>query len=106
MNDRREHREQPPDPGFEGDQSTRTVPLDLDEGPDRVIEQENLAGQRNIEGGGEFPDPHAPPSEAAPGSADMVRSPSGGGGQFAEAYEHHPDEPGEAPDDEVPRTTT
>ena len=106
VNERREHHEQPRDPGSEGDPSTRTVPLDLDEGPDRVIEQENLAGQRSIEGGGEFPDPHAPPSDAAPGSAGIVRSPSGGGGQFAEAYEQHPDEPGDPSDDEAPRTTT
>lgn len=69
-----------------GDESTRTVPLDLDEGTDRVIEQQDLPGSREG-GGGEWADPDAPPSDAAPGSAGMVSSPEPRGGQFAEAYE-------------------
>jgi hypothetical protein len=32
-----------------------------------VIQQENV-GEDNMRGGGEWPDPDAPPSDAAPGS--------------------------------------
>jgi hypothetical protein len=49
------------------DKSVETVPLDLDEGEDVVIQQENV-GEDNMRGGGEWPDPDAPPSDAAPGS--------------------------------------
>jgi hypothetical protein len=52
----------------DADRSTETVPLDLDEDEeDVVIRQENV-GRDNVEGGGEWPDPHTPPSDAAPGS--------------------------------------
>jgi hypothetical protein len=56
-------RDQPQDE----DKSVETVPLDLDEGEDVVIEQENV-GEDNMRGGGEWPDPDTPPSDAAPGS--------------------------------------
>ena len=56
-------RDQPQDE----DTSVETVPLDLDEGEDVVIQQENV-GEDNMRGGGEWPDPDAPPSDAAPGS--------------------------------------
>jgi hypothetical protein len=49
------------------DKSVETVPLDLDEGDDVVIRQENV-GEDNMRGGGEWPDPDTPPSDAAPGS--------------------------------------
>ena len=58
-------RDQPQDE----DKSVETVPLDLDEGDDVVIKQENV-GEDNMRGGGEWPDPNAPPSDAAPGSVD------------------------------------
>ena len=56
-------RDQPQDE----DKSVETVPLDLDEGDDVVIKQENV-GEDNMRGGGEWPDPDAPPSDAARGS--------------------------------------
>jgi hypothetical protein len=56
-------RDQPEDE----DKSVETVPLDLDEGEDVVITQENV-GEDNMRGGGEWPDPNTPPSDAAPGS--------------------------------------
>ena len=56
-------RDQPQDE----DKSVETVPLDLDEGEDVVIKQENV-GEDNMRGGGEWPDPDTPPSDAAPGS--------------------------------------
>jgi hypothetical protein len=56
-------RDQPQDE----DKSVETVPLDLDEGEDVVIRQENV-GEDNMRGGGEWPDPDTPPSDAAPGS--------------------------------------
>lgn len=56
-------RDQPQDE----DKSVETVPLDLDEGDDVVIQQENV-GEDNMRGGGEWPDPDTPPSDAAPGS--------------------------------------
>jgi hypothetical protein len=49
------------------DQSVETVPLDLQDGEDAVIKQENV-GRENMRGGGEWPDPDTPPSDAAPGS--------------------------------------
>jgi hypothetical protein len=58
-------RDQPQDE----DTSVESVPLDLDEGEDVVIEQENV-GRDNMRGGGEWPDPDTPPSDAAPGSLD------------------------------------
>jgi hypothetical protein len=56
-------RDQPQDE----DKSVESVPLDLDEGDDVVIRQENV-GEDNMRGGGEWPDPDTPPSDAAPGS--------------------------------------
>jgi len=47
--------------------TVRSVPLDLDDGPDRVIEQENL-GPGAREGGGEWPSPLTPPRGPAPGT--------------------------------------
>ena len=65
-----EHGNQAPsDPG-RADERTHdpeSVPLDLDEGPDRVIAQ-GPAGADEVVGGGEFPDRDAPPQEPAPGS--------------------------------------
>jgi hypothetical protein len=55
------------------DDSTRTEPLDLDDGADVVLEQQNV-GREGARGGGEWPDPGAPPSDAAPGSAGMAPS--------------------------------
>jgi hypothetical protein len=49
------------------DQAVETVPLDLQDGEDAVIKQENV-GRENMRGGGEWPDPDTPPSDAAPGS--------------------------------------
>lgn len=48
----------------EEDKHTRSEPLDLDEGEDVVIEQQNV-GRPNTDGGGEWPDPDTPPSDAA-----------------------------------------
>ena len=56
-------RDQPKDE----DEAVETVPLDLDDGDDVVIKQENV-GRENMRGGGEWPDPDTPPSDAAPGS--------------------------------------
>jgi hypothetical protein len=52
-----------------GDERTHdpeTVPLDLDEGDDVVIQQQ-AAGAEQVLGSGEFPDPDAPPQDPAPG---------------------------------------
>lgn len=44
---------------------TRSEPLDLgDDDDDVVVEQQNV-GRPNVGGGGEFPDPDAPPSDAS-----------------------------------------
>jgi hypothetical protein len=55
------------------DKSTETTPLDLDEGLEGdegvVIQQQNV-GKDNMRGGGEWPDPDTPPSDAAPGSLE------------------------------------
>ena len=45
-----------------------TVPLEDEDGNRYVIQQQN-AGQDNMEGGGEWPDPHTPPRSPAPGAA-------------------------------------
>ncbi len=55
------------------DEQVRTEPLDLDEGPDRVIAQ-SVAGPANVEGGGEWPDPDAEPTGPAPGTAPDLRA--------------------------------
>jgi len=49
------------------DKRTHSVPLDTDHGRE-VIEQENV-GPGVERGGGEFPDPHTPPQQPAPGAA-------------------------------------
>ena len=41
----------------------------------------------NVPIGEEFPDPHTPPTQTAPGSAGMRKSPEPGKGQFQEAYD-------------------
>jgi hypothetical protein len=48
----------------------------------------------NVPVGEEHPDPHTPPTQTAPGSAGMRKSPEPGKGQFQEAY----DETGEVDD--------
>lgn len=53
------------------DEMVVSEPLDLSDDPDdEVIEQQN-AGPGNRRGGGEWPDPATPPSDAAPGSAGL-----------------------------------
>lgn len=59
------------------DKSVRSEPLDLVEGDDVVIEQQNV-GPGNELGGGEFPDRDTPPTEAAPGPEGVTRSRPGG----------------------------
>lgn len=54
----------------EDDKDTETVPLDLDEdleGDEGVVIQQQNVGKDNMRGGGEWPDPDTPPSDAAPG---------------------------------------
>ncbi len=56
-------------PAGAGDERTHdpeTVPLDLDEGEDVVIQQQ-ASGADQVLGSGEFPDPDAPPQDPAPG---------------------------------------
>lgn len=60
--------------------------LDLGVGPDQVVDQQNVS-PGNEQGGGEWPDPTTPPSEAAPGSAGMGPDRSGGPSQFKETQE-------------------
>ncbi len=47
------------------DKHTRSEPLDLDEGEDDVVIEQQNVGRAVAEGGGEWPDPHTPPSDAA-----------------------------------------
>ena len=47
------------------DKHTKSEPLDLDEGEDDVVIEQQNVGQPNVAGGGEWPDPDAPPSDAA-----------------------------------------
>ena len=54
------------------DDTSVSEPLDLDEGPDRVIVQQNT-GIRNMEGSGEWPDPDAEPRGPAPGTVPERR---------------------------------
>jgi hypothetical protein len=85
---------------------------------DEMVESEPLGddGERvdPAAAGSEPPDPHAPPSDSAPGSAGLADSPEPGQGQFQEAYENaepevagvgsikHEDEPEPARRDEPP----
>ncbi|MEX2658999.1 MAG: hypothetical protein WD232_04830 [Acidimicrobiales bacterium] len=65
-----EHGNQAPSAPGAPDERTHdpeTVPLDVDEGDDVVIRQQNV-GKGEEHGGGEFPDPDAPAQEPAPGS--------------------------------------
>jgi len=65
------------------DKSVRSEPLgDRDE----RIDQQNMAGKDNINGGGEFPDPDTPPDEraGAPGP-ELVGHREHGKGQFNDA---------------------
>lgn len=56
-------------PGMDpGDEQVESEPLDLDEGPDEVIQQQN-AGPGIELGGGEFPDRGTPARPPAPGAA-------------------------------------
>ena len=80
------------------DQSTQSEPLDLDEGDDVVVEQENV-GRRNMEGGGEWPDPDALPVDAAPGSSGLTPQRRQGRTQFKDAYDAADDAADEARDD-------
>lgn len=43
-------------------------PLETEDGDEVVVEQQNLAGKDNIEGGGEWPDPNTSPRPPAPGA--------------------------------------
>lgn len=65
-NDGSEDAPEPPDPG-EGDASTASVPLDLGDQDDEVVIEQQSVGAEDAEGGGEWPDPATPPSDAAPG---------------------------------------
>ena len=47
---------------------TTSEPLEDEDGNTYVIRQQNV-GSGNEAGGGEWPDPHAPPQSPAPGSA-------------------------------------
>lgn len=53
------------------DESVMSEPLDLDEGPDVVITQQNVGPGSEL-GGGELADPHTPPSDAAAGDDGVV----------------------------------
>src|SRR4051794_23945369 len=66
----------------DNDREVLSTPIGED---NTVVAQENWAGKDNISGGGEFPDPHTPPSDSAP--VGLVPHHEPGGGQFAEAYE-------------------
>ncbi len=91
----------PPDavPGDRAQPSNQPVeemvvsePLDLsDDDADEVVEQQNV-GPGNRRGGGEWPDPGAPPSDAAPGSADMGPERADGPAQFKEALDEEREE--------------
>ena len=73
------------------DEQVRTVPLDDDEGDDRVLPQEN-AGPGNIEGGGEWPEPDAGAQGPAPGTVEglgeeIQAGRRGGQGSFRDVLE-------------------
>ena len=58
-------------PGYaqEPDDHRMSEPLDLDgDGVDDTVIAQDAVGADNVIGGGEFPDPDAPPSPPAPGS--------------------------------------
>ena len=47
-----------------------TVPLEDEDGNEYIIQQQNV-GRENMEGEGEWPDPHTTPRAPAPGSAGV-----------------------------------
>ena len=51
------------------DDDVRSVELEDEDGNPYRVDQSTAAGRDNIAGGGEFPDPDAPSSAPAPGSA-------------------------------------
>ncbi|MDP9070210.1 MAG: hypothetical protein M3N68_02770 [Actinomycetota bacterium] len=65
------------------DEQVRTLPLDEGDGAERVLGQEN-SGPGNMEGGGEWPDPQAPATGPAPGTAE-------GGAEAIEQRRRRPD---------------
>ncbi len=54
------------------DEQAESEPLDLDEGPDRVVTQSER-GRANVEGVGEWPEPDAEPRGPAPGTDEGLR---------------------------------
>jgi hypothetical protein len=69
------------------DDMVASEPLDLsDDDGDDVVEQQNVGSERSL-GGGEWPDPEAPPSDAAAGSAGLAPPRSRGQAQFKDAQE-------------------
>ena len=92
--DERTTADRPPDavPGDEAqpsnqpiDEQVRTVPLGETEG-EQVLAQENT-GPGNMDGGGEWPDPYAPPRGPAPGAAEGQRGAVDRPGGFKEALD-------------------
>lgn len=72
----------------DGDASTTSVPLDLGEEDDDVVIEQQSVGAEEVEGGGEWPDPATPPSDAAPGSLAPTPPPAPEGHrQFKDAQE-------------------
>ena len=55
-------------------------PLETEDGV--VVPQQQTAGEEAIEGGGEFPDPGAPPRLPAPGAADDGGDDEDAGGEL------------------------
>ena len=55
----------PPDPD-DIEPSVTSEPVEDEDGNEVIIAQQNMGTQGSI-GGGEFPDPNTPPSDAAPG---------------------------------------
>ena len=92
-NDDRSAGSRPPDvvPGGDAqpsnqpiDEQVRSVPLDDGDGGERVLAQENT-GPANAEGGGEWPDPDAPPRGPAPGTDQAAAIAIEGGRSGAQA---------------------
>jgi hypothetical protein len=56
----------------EPDDHRMSEPLDLDgDGQDETVIAQDAVGKDNVLGGGEFPDPDAPPTPPAPGSVEQ-----------------------------------
>jgi hypothetical protein len=61
----------------EPDDHAMTEPLDLDgDGEDETVITQQPVGAERVLGGGEFPDPDAPPTPPAPGSVEDDASPT------------------------------